>query len=285
MGDLRFETLTDVLVALPGMNDADIPLASAALLIGSVQTPGLNLDRYYHYLDQLGVRVRARFDDLVAAGVGDDAATRLATLKHILADTDGFRGDTETYDDPQNTNLAQVIDRRKGLPIALAILYLHAGQAAGFEVEGLNFPGHFLMRINHGAERLIFDPFESCQILGAPELRALLKKLHGEHAELSADYTRATTNREILIRLQNNVKKRQIEHEDYRGALRTIEIMRVVDPSEFRLLLDAGVLYARVGEGDLAIPLLEDYLTHFPAGHAHRIEAEHLLTMIRMGTP
>jgi regulator of sirC expression with transglutaminase-like and TPR domain len=111
-------------------------------------------------------------------------------------------------------------------------------------------------------------------------MRALIKQVQGPNAELSASYYETASNRDILIRLQNNIKLRQIEMEDYTGALRTVETMRLIDPGEFRLLLDAGVLYAKVGRPQAAVPMLNNYIDHLPIGHRNRQDAQQLLAEI-----
>lgn len=267
--------LTELLQALPGMPAGDVPLAEIALALSALAIPKIDPKPYQDYLASLGPRVRGCLPPEA------DVNEQLAALKAVLITQEGFQGDQENYDDLQNANLIRVIERKRGLPITLAILYLHAAKGAGIDLAGLNFPGHFLLRLGQGTTRLIIDPFMGGTVLQAPDLRQLLKKLHGPGAELSADYYHEASPRDILIRLQNNVKKRQIEQGDYPAALRTIETMRLIDPDEFRLLLDAGVLYARVGEATRATGFLEEYLTHFPPGHPHRIEAEHLLATIR----
>src|SRR5690606_10569173 len=119
-------------------------------------------------------------------------------------------------------DLVRVIDRRKGLPIAISILYIHAGRAQGWNVVGLSFPGHVVIRLEEEGHRLIADPFNGGKVLQAPDLRSLVKNALGDKAELSADYYNPATNREMLIRLQNNIKLRQVESEDYEEALKTV---------------------------------------------------------------
>ena len=116
------------------------------------------------------------------------------------------------------------------------------------------------MRLERAGRRIIFDPFQGAAIVEAPQLRALLKNALGPNAELSSDYFEAATNREILTRLQNNIKLRQIEASDYTGALETIKAMRLVAPQEFRLLLDAGVLYSKTGQMEQAEEALLRYI-------------------------
>lgn len=255
-------------------------LAQEALRLAAAQQPGISLERYQNHLRKIAQEVGERHMELCNAGAYDNAETRLAALKHILSDKHGYTGDREDYNNIQNASLIRTIDRGKGMPITLSILYIATGRAQGWDVDGINFPGHFVCRIEHDGQRVIFDPFENCKILQAADLRVLLKQVLGEQAELSIDYFKAATNRQILIRLQNNIKSRQIEMEDYEGALRTVEDMRRIDPQEYRLLLDAGVLYARAHKPDDAIAALEEYIKLAPDARDRR-DAELLLRQIR----
>ncbi len=266
----------DYLKSLADLADGDIDLGLAALALADEAQSGINIERYQNHLKRLSNEVAERYQKLLDEGAQDDAETQLAALKHILCDSHGYIGDHETYDDLQNASLIRVIERARGLPITLCILYIHAGRAQGWDVAGLNIPGHFVCRIGKDGRRVIFDPFENCKILGAPDLRALIKKAHGPQAELSSEYYEPAGNRDILIRLQNNIKFRQIEIEDYAGALKTVEAMRLIDPKEFRLLLDAGVLYAKTDQTRAAIETLETYIGRAPHNR-DRQEAELLL--------
>ncbi|PZQ47707.1 MAG: hypothetical protein DI551_02795 [Micavibrio aeruginosavorus] len=260
--------------------DSDINLLAAALALCAPSHEGISADRYFNHVSKLAQDTGERYITLLNAGADNSAATRLAALKHTLSDKEGYSGDTEKYDDLQNADLMRVIDRRKGLPISLCILYICAGRMNGWDLDGINFPGHFLCRIQYGGVRLIFDPFSGCEVMEAPALRQLLKKIRGKHAELSADYYQPCTNRDTLIRLQNNVKLRLIEAEDYEGALKSVELMRLIDPNEYRLLLDAGVLYAKTGQRKAASDVLERYIGLTPNPQDRR-DAEAILRQIR----
>lgn len=261
-------------------DDADIDLGLTALAMAAMTHAGISIDRYESHLEKLARESKARHEELLKEGAADDAGTELAALKHILADREGYEGDLENYDDLQNADLMRVIDRRKGMPIAIAILYIDTGRKIGFEIEGLNFPGHFLCRIGHGSHRLIFDPFSRCEVLDAPGLRQLIKRIKGANAELNAGYYEPATNREILIRLQNNIKLRLIEAGDYKDALHAVEMMRLIDPHEYRLLFDAGVLYAKTGRKAEAIEVLEKYLT-IATDYYDRRDAEDILKQLK----
>jgi regulator of sirC expression with transglutaminase-like and TPR domain len=257
--------------------DEEIDLAHVALALAMVQHEGISAERYIHHLKQIIEDVAVRFDALLQEGGEDSAALRLAALCSVMSDQYGYSGDVQSYDDLQNASLIHVIDRAKGLPITLSILYIHAGRAQGWSVDGLNMPGHFVCRLEKDGQRLIFDPFQDGKIMEAQDLRANLKNSIGPEAELSSEYYERSSNREILIRLQNNLKYRKIDAEDYEGALAVVELMRKIAPDEYRLLLDAGVLYARTDQPKAAIATLAEYIEHAPNSR-DRYEAEMLLS-------
>ncbi|MCB9990800.1 MAG: tetratricopeptide repeat protein [Rhodospirillales bacterium] len=272
--------IMDILSGFGGRDDADIDPAEAALWLAALGHPGITLERYSNHLQKLVDEVRERHGALLAAGADESAETQLAALKHIIADKHGYSGDHEDPDHIQNADMIRVIDRGKGNPVSLSLLYIHVARALGWTIWGLDFPGYFALRLDDKGQRLLFDPFERCGLLQAADLRRIIKKALGAHAELSTEYYEPVTNRDMLIRLQNHVKFRQIETEDYEAALQSVEAMRALDPSEYRLLLDAGVLYARTDKAGAAILALEDYLRQAPPGR-DRDEAAYLLEDIR----
>ena len=262
--------------ALGALNESEIDLGLAALALCAPSHSGISTDRYVHHLKVLGQEVSAHHKSLLEDGGEDSLEVRLAALKHVLADQFHYTGDRDTYEDLQNASLIRVIDRAKGLPVSLCILYIAAARAQDWDIAGLDIPGHFICRLEKGGQRIMFDPFEDCKSLEAQDLRMIVKKALGEQAELSADYYEPASNRDILMRLQNNIKYRQIEIEDYAGALATVKNMQKVDPDEYRLLLDAGVLLARTGEIQPAIDSLVHYIEKAPNSR-DRMEAEMLL--------
>jgi len=217
--------------------------------------------------------VQSKYIDLMKDGGVETVGVQLNALRDVIGEQHGYVGDNQTYDDLQNANLIRVIERSKGIPITLAILYICVGRAQGWDICGLNIPGHFVCRIEHGGQRIIFDVFDNCRVLEASDLRMLVKRVMGDRAELSTDYFEATSNRDILIRLQNNIKHRQIEIEDYAGALMCVQRMMKIAPDEYRLLLDAGVLFAKVEQTKAAIEALEAYIDAVPKAQVYNGEA------------
>ena len=201
------------LTAFGAGSDADIDLAEAALLLAGFDRPEARLDDYRHRLAALGRDLAAERDS-AGPEAGATLAGRAAALAAVIAGHHGFTGDRETYNDLRNANLISVIDRRRGLPVALAILYIHAARAVGWTIEGLNFPGRFLVRLGAADGRVVLDPFEGGEIRDAVALRELLKLGAGASAELAPEHFAAAGNRDILLRLQNNIKVRLVRAED-----------------------------------------------------------------------
>lgn len=274
------EALESILEQVGKSSDEEIDLAEAALSLAAFESPGISTERYGHHIKTMIDEVSERHDALIKEGADDDALTQLAALKYVIHDTHGYHGDVENYDDLQNANLIRVIERRKGMPIAISLLTIHIGLEKNWQIEALNFPAHVICRIEKDGERVLFDPFNQFRVLQASDLRQLLKTLVGSTAELSSSYYEASTKRELLIRLQNNIKLRQIEDEDYAQAVKTVERMRAIDPDEYRLLFDAGVLYARTNQILAAVESLEKYIQRTPSD-ADKQEALMLLQQIR----
>src|ERR1700720_2761801 len=142
-----------------------LPIAEAALALASFERPRVGPSRYREHLQLLARDVGRH------AGAAGDLAARAHALNEIILLKHGYSGDELTYDDLQNANLMRVIDRRKGLPVALGILYLDAARSQGWDAVGLGFPGHFLVRLSDGGGRLILDPFHGGRVLDAVALR------------------------------------------------------------------------------------------------------------------
>jgi len=134
------------LAAIGAQPDSAIDLARAALALAAFDHPGVSLDRYHQHLAKVSSRVGARLEELRTKNQ-QDAQSILTALTSVLVDEEGYEGDKKTYHHLDNADLMRVIDRRKGLPVALAILYIHAGRAHGLAMDGLAFPGHFLCRL------------------------------------------------------------------------------------------------------------------------------------------
>jgi regulator of sirC expression with transglutaminase-like and TPR domain len=181
-------------------------------------------------------------------------------LGEVIAQAYGYRGDSETYDDLQNADVARVLERRKGLPVALAILYLHVARAQGWDAEGLAFPGHFLIRVEIDGARHVLDPFNDGQVVEAPALRTLLQRVLGPDANLSPEHFDPVPDRDVLLRLENNVRLRLAKREDWAATARSLDRMLAIAPDKAELLFEAGQVNARLDKRRAAIASFERFL-------------------------
>ena len=235
--------------------DEEIDLAEGALALAALDRPRVGLARYREHLAALAA-------DVAAHGVGDghDIEDCIAALNETLFERHGYDGDHLTYDDLQNANLMRVIDRRKGLPVALGILYLHAGRAQGWRMAGLAFPGHFMVRLEVAGERAILDPFAHGTRHGPGELRAMLKAMAGDSAELDPEHYAPVGNRDVLLRLQNNIKLRRFQAGDMAKAGEAIDSMLALAPGTAALWWERGVLHEREGNLMAAVSAFERFI-------------------------
>ena len=240
-----------------GQEDAEIDLAESALLLACLEQPKQPLERYLHHLSLLR---RDTADFAAKLGAEDSLAERLEALNAVMVERYDYAGDIETYDDIQNANLMRVIDRRRGLPITLGILYMHAARGQGWEISGLNFPGHFLLRLDFEGERVIFDPFNGGKVRDTAALRDLLKAIAGNEAELQPEHYATLGNRGVLLRMQSNIKMRMLRAEKSEAALAIVESMLMIAPSMPRLWREAGKLHASLGNLRAAMMSLEQFL-------------------------
>ena len=209
----------------------------------------------------------------IGADLGDLVRRRGALperLGEVIAEAYGYRGDSETYDDLQNADLARVLERRKGLPVALAILYLHVARAQGWHAEGLAFPGHFLLRVGIDGARHVLDPFNDGEVVEAPVLRSLLQRVLGPDASLLPEHFDPVPDRDVLLRLENNVRLRLAKREDWPATARSLDRMLAIAPDRSELLFEAGQINARLDKRRAAIAAFERFL----ATEAARSEPE-----------
>src|SRR5882672_12702656 len=153
-----------------------IDLARACLLIAGDAYPGLDVERYLGEIERMALRLRSRLPQ------GYGVEERVVGLNQFLFQELGFWGNTEDYYDPRNSYLNDVIDRKTGIPISLAILYMEVGRRVGLPLEGVSFPGHFLVRLRTRGGVLILDPFTGGAPQSEADLRARLQRVIPEAA-------------------------------------------------------------------------------------------------------
>lgn len=189
------------------LDDEEIELDLAALALSALDHEGVDLDRYLELLDDIEDSLAEAGEDALAPTAQGEALAR------VFAGEFGFTGDTESYDAPLNADLIRVLDRRRGLPVSLSLLYVAIARRLGWAAFVLNTPGQVLVRI--GTEPfVILDPFNRGRLVDDQQLRALVEQFVGPGAPLRPEYLVPATNRTVLIRLLQNQASRALAAAD-----------------------------------------------------------------------
>ena len=196
---------------LDAVNAPGTELARAALVIARIEFPKLDAEPYLMRLDAMGDAARTAIADLVAATGDNTPVGAIKTINRYLFDELGFEGNREKYDDPRNSCLNDVLDRRTGIPITLSVVYLEVARRAGLTMEGVNFPRHFLIRCAgqsaHGKSGLIVDPFHGGMILSEQKCRVLLQQHVGPEVSFSRSLLAPATRQEIVVLMLLKLKR------------------------------------------------------------------------------
>lgn len=237
----------DLALARLGLiDDADIDLADAALTCSAADRPHVDL-----------APLRARLTGLVARLLADAAGVtssraRARLLAALIAGREGLTGDTLTYDDPENADLAMLFERRHGLPVTLALLYVALARRVGWTADALNVPGHVLVGIGGESDRHLIDAFDHGRAVGPAGLAGLVARAAGDHVAPSAEHVRPMSNREILVRLLSNQASRARRSGDAERALLLTVRMTTIAPDMTGLWWERARLEQQAGDIDAA---------------------------------
>ena len=262
---VKHEDPAEYLRLLGQAGDGPHDIARAALMLSALDHAGRDLDPYFGHLADIARHAR---DEARLATHAEDGARSLAAL---MAGRYGYDGDRLAYDDPQNADLIAVIERRRGLPVALGILYLHAARAAGFEASGLNTPGHFLLKIALRGAQALIDPFNGGaaidrESLGTPPAMSTSTPEDPRLAEPVSDV-------EVLLRLNNNLKLRALQAGERVRALEIAKRMVLIAPRRPDLWIELARFNESAGALGAAQKAYEACLALAPAGAALHNEA------------
>jgi regulator of sirC expression with transglutaminase-like and TPR domain len=238
-------------------------LAAPAFLVARIEYPRLDPSPYLDRLERMG---DAAFH-FVAKDPGHEAplAARIDAVNRYLFGELGFAGNREQFDDPRNSCLNEVMDRKKGIPITISLIYIEVARRAGVRAEGVNFPGHFLVRClqdlhtDDPSEGLIVDPFHAGAILNEAECRKLLQP-HIDEAAFDPSLLARATRRQILVRMLLNLKKLYVKMHSFPQARATTDALLALQPSSLADLRDRGLLAYHMNDFSHALRDLEEYL-------------------------
>ena len=253
MADDRTQQILQELHKVGQCDDAEIPLAETSLNLAALDHLGLDLAPYRQHLRQLAVDARESYN-AVRRGMAEVPAAARA-LAETIGVRHGYQGDNATFDDPQNADLIRVIDRRRGLPVSLGILYIDLAHRLAVPATGLNTPGHFLMALGQGDYARVIDPFNGGVVLNVEELRPWPQLPDDDPGKYGP-----VGRRDVLLRLLNNIHSRALAGKDTLRALTIAERMVLIAPQRADLWLELSKASESIGKMNAAMRAAQNCL-------------------------
>ncbi len=245
---------------LGAFDDDALPLLGTALLIARDEYPDLDPRCCHQALDEHAEAIQARLDP------GADATTRLLAVNRFLFEELGYAGNHDDYDDPRNSYLNEVLDRRLGIPLSLALVQIEVARRLDLRLDGISFPGHFLVRMPLPGGILVVDPFNKGRPLAASELRErarpYLNDVEPDDRQL-LEILSPASHRAILVRMLRNLKGLYANQSDWARLSRCCDRLLKLDPRNGNELRDRGLAYLRLGHVQAARKDLSEYLRAF----------------------
>jgi regulator of sirC expression with transglutaminase-like and TPR domain len=238
--------------------DEPLPLLEAMLLVAAEEHKDLDV------LTEIGrvMTMAAEAKERVAAVRNPFA--RIEAMRSLVFDEIGFKGNVDHYDDPRNSFLHDVLDRKLGIPLTLSVITIEIARAAGLAAHGVGLPGHFIVRIDEQDRSLFIDPFHGGHVITIEDCKDLVVRTTGRASLFRPDSLDVATPRAMLNRLLMNLKRIHLAQGDYNRALSIVERLLIVSPGDAKEIRDRGLLLAHLGRPDAAVCDLESYLALVP---------------------
>jgi regulator of sirC expression with transglutaminase-like and TPR domain len=238
--------------------DSAVDLGRASLLIACEEYPDLDVTGYLERLDEMGRLLAKRLPARL------EAEGAVAVVNRFLFEEQGFKGNADDYYDPRNSFLNQVLDRRTGIPITLSTVYMEVARRAGLPVEGVGLPGHFIVKLTGPERDVLIDPFHRGGLLSEQDCQKRLDRAYGGKLKVAPWMLMRCDRKHILARMLRNLKVIYLKSKDFERALRTVELLLLVNPHSGEDLRDRGLVYSALDCYALAARDLQDYLRRVP---------------------
>jgi regulator of sirC expression with transglutaminase-like and TPR domain len=240
-------------------------LATSALLLARIEHPCFDPAPYLKRLNDISVGAKRHMASASGPGQAGTRARANALSSYLFTEL-GFSGNTKDYNDPRNSFLHDVLDRHVGIPVSLSVLYIEVARRAGLAVEGVNFPGHFLVRslmdsVDSGCEPVVIDPFHGGIALSIDDCVRLLPAGMAGDGAVDRVLRTPTTTRQILVRMLHNLKGVYVRMRSFPQARTVTDMLIALDPTAIIELRDRGLLAYHLNDLPAALHDLEHYLS------------------------
>ena len=258
---------------LASLEEAVFPLDRAALTIALEEYPNLDIQHYLSHLDTLAARVE------VLAGDDRSPINVLQSINDVLFVQEGLRGNNDDYYDPRNSFLNDVLDNKNGIPISLSVIYLEVARRINFNIHGVAFPSHFIVKYSSAGQEILIDPFNLGKFLTADDCQELLDRVYGGSVELRPTFLQAMSKKAIVSRMLYNLKGIYYQREENQKALAIVERILMLNPGTLSEIRDRGLLFMQTSLFARALADLEFYLANSPAPEDRSYVEGHIRTL------
>ncbi len=267
------DQLREELARLVRQPEPAIDLARAALLIAAESDPSVDVESELHQLEAWGEELRGRLQP------GWNNLQKLARLRAFVYEHLGFRGDQRDYYSPRNSLLHEVLRRRRGIPLTMAIVMMELGWRVGMPLEGVGFPGHFLVRLTGEPRDLLLDPYVDGMTVHEEDCRRMLHESSGGKLEYRPHLVASVGQRDMIERLLRNLKGAYLRQGDDAGALAAVDRLLLLSPEDAAETRDRGLLLFRLNHWSAALECLLKYLEQSPGAPDREAITEHVATL------
>ncbi len=238
--------------------DENIDLAKAALYIAQEEYPNLDVEEYLNALDTMAMEAQERLP------VGRYPLRVIQSINQYLYEDLGFAGNKQDYYDPRNSFFNDVIDRRVGIPITLALVYIEVARRVDFPMVGVGMPLHFLIRPDIPDMDIFVDAFNNGEVMFAQDCEERLSQIYQQPVTLQPEFLVAVNHRQFLARILTNLKYIYLKQQQIEKALAAVERILLLLPDTLLEVRDRGLLYYQLGLYPQAVQDLQSYLARVP---------------------
>ena len=257
----------DTLRELLMRDDSDAPLDLAALELSRIEFPNLDPQPFMDILDSYAAEIDARMRmDL-------DSVERLQVLHEFFFREQGFAGNESDYYNPRNSCINEVIASRQGIPISLAVVYLSVAERLEMPMAGVSLPGHFIVRYDEDDFHTFIDVYNSGQLLDGDECFSLARQMTGMDPGPSLGILKAVSNRQIMVRMLNNMRSIYLRGKSYVKAGQVLDLLVEALPADADSYILRGAVNVELRKYQAAKLDFQRYLTLLPeARDRQRVE-------------